>query len=195
MKRPAVKRRGPSTSPALIASRNPTSMNQVPPGMEMLVTPERSTVCALRAARMALNPGLMVPRPLGYLVDETAGKPKDRWQWPSISPGIIHLPSASITSYLPLSSRFRPGGSAPTLEKRLPSMTTASFCDAGSPVPSMSVPLRITSVLPLPLAIAIPPIPFAFITNSLRLCVSITYVSGRRAGRTSTERMDDVRRI
>ena len=143
--------RGPSTRPALMASRSPTSMNQVPPGMEMLVTPERSTVWALRAARRELNAGLMVPRPLGYFMDDTVGKPKERWQWPSMRPGIIHLPSASMTSYLPVSSRFTPGGRAPTLENRLPSITTASLCDADSPVPSISVPLRITSVFPLPL--------------------------------------------
>ena len=47
--RPATNMRGPSISPSLMASRTPTSVNQVPPGTEMLVTPERSTFCTLRA--------------------------------------------------------------------------------------------------------------------------------------------------
>jgi hypothetical protein len=35
--------RGPSINPSLIASRTATSVNQVPPGTEILVTPDRST--------------------------------------------------------------------------------------------------------------------------------------------------------
>ena len=40
-----------------MASRTPTSVNQVPPGTEMPVTPDRSTVCTLRAAFSVENSG------------------------------------------------------------------------------------------------------------------------------------------
>src|SRR5919109_1139919 len=62
MKRPAQAMRGPSIKPISMASRIATSLNQVPPGTAMLVTPVRKTCWALRAARRALNPGLVVPR-------------------------------------------------------------------------------------------------------------------------------------
>ena len=88
--------RGPSIRPALIASRSATSMNHVPPGMDRLVTPERRTSRALRAARMVENSGLVAP--LAIFSPGMAGWPKERWQWPSIRPGIIHLPAASMVS-------------------------------------------------------------------------------------------------
>jgi len=47
-----------------MASRTPTSVNQVPPGTEMLVTPERNTFCALRADLSVENSGRVAPRPL-----------------------------------------------------------------------------------------------------------------------------------
>ena len=47
-----------------MASRTPTSVNQVPPGTEMLVTPERSTFCTLRAERRVENSGRVGPLPL-----------------------------------------------------------------------------------------------------------------------------------
>ena len=47
-----------------MASRMPTSVNQVPPGTEMLVTPERSTFCTLRADFSVENSGRVVPFPL-----------------------------------------------------------------------------------------------------------------------------------
>ena len=47
-----------------MASRTPTSVNQVPPGTEMLVTPERSTFCTLRAERSVENSGRVGPLPL-----------------------------------------------------------------------------------------------------------------------------------
>ena len=47
-----------------MASRTPTSVNQVPPGTEMLVTPERNTFCALRADFSVENSGRVVPLPL-----------------------------------------------------------------------------------------------------------------------------------
>jgi len=62
--RPATYMRGPSISPSLMASRTPTSVNQVPPGTEMLVTPERSTFCTLRADLSVENSGRVVPLPL-----------------------------------------------------------------------------------------------------------------------------------
>ena len=46
-----------------IASRTATSMKQVPPGTAMLVTPARSTRCALRAALMVLSSGRDVAAP------------------------------------------------------------------------------------------------------------------------------------
>ena len=61
--RPAQCTRGPSMTPSLIASRTPTSVNQVPPGTEMLVTPDRSTVCALDPALSTPSSGRVVPRP------------------------------------------------------------------------------------------------------------------------------------
>ena len=62
--RPATNMRGPSISPSLMASRTPTSVNQVPPGTEILVTPERSTFCTLRADFSVENSGRVVPLPL-----------------------------------------------------------------------------------------------------------------------------------
>src|SRR3981189_754811 len=61
--RPATYMRGPSIRPSLIASRMPTSVNQVPPGTEMLVTPERSTFCTLRADLSVENSGRGVAPP------------------------------------------------------------------------------------------------------------------------------------
>jgi hypothetical protein len=46
-----------------MASRTPTSVNHDPPGTQMLVTPDRSTRCALRAARSTFSSGRVVPRP------------------------------------------------------------------------------------------------------------------------------------
>src|SRR5579862_5647943 len=68
------------------------------------------------------------------------------WQCASISPGMIHLPAASITSTVLRSSICTSGGSAPTLLIRLPSTTMASLRCDGFPEPSISVPLRITRV-------------------------------------------------
>ena len=62
--RPATYMRRPSISPSLMPSRTPTSVNQVPPGTEMLVTPERSTFCTLRAERSVENSGRVGPLPL-----------------------------------------------------------------------------------------------------------------------------------
>ena len=61
--RPATYMRGPTMSPSLIASRIPTSVNQVPPGTEMLVTPARNTFCTLRADSRVENSGRVVPLP------------------------------------------------------------------------------------------------------------------------------------
>src|SRR5215470_18090306 len=47
--------RGPSMRPRLMASRTATSVNQVPPGTEMLVTPERNTFCAFQAAAESIE--------------------------------------------------------------------------------------------------------------------------------------------
>src|SRR5580704_10457728 len=68
------------------------------------------------------------------------------WQWASIRPGMIHLPPASTTSTVLRSSRWMSPGSAPTLLMRLPSTTMASLRADGLPEPSISVPLRMTSV-------------------------------------------------
>jgi hypothetical protein len=62
--RPATNMRGPAMRPSLMASRMPTSVNQVPPGTEIEVTPERSTFCTLRADFSVENSGRVVPRPL-----------------------------------------------------------------------------------------------------------------------------------
>jgi hypothetical protein len=62
--RPATNMRGPCIRPSRIASRTPTSVNQVPPGTEMLVTPARSTFWALRAVLRVENSGRVVPLPL-----------------------------------------------------------------------------------------------------------------------------------
>ena len=45
------------------SSRIPTSVNQVPPGTEMLVTPARNTFCTLRADLRVENSGRVVPLP------------------------------------------------------------------------------------------------------------------------------------
>src|SRR5580692_1345368 len=68
------------------------------------------------------------------------------WQWASIRPGMIHLPAASTTLTVLRSSRCMSPGSAPTLLMRLPSITMASLRADGLPEPSISVPLRMTSV-------------------------------------------------
>ena len=62
--RPATNMRGPSITPSLMASRTPTSVKKVPPGTEMLVTPERSTFCAMRADFSVDSSGRCVPLPL-----------------------------------------------------------------------------------------------------------------------------------
>ena len=112
--------------------------------MDTLVTPDRKMVWAFRAAFRVVNSALAVPRPI--LTPGMAGWPKDRWQCPSMSPGMIHRPVASMTRTLSLSSRFRPGGIRPTLVIRFPWITTASFSTAEPPEPSIKVPLRMTVV-------------------------------------------------
>src|SRR6266849_2645898 len=68
--------RGPAISPSLMASRTPTSVNQVPPGTEMLVTPDRSTFWALHGAlstpkaRPGRPPALTFPAQLRVPVRE-----------------------------------------------------------------------------------------------------------------------------
>src|SRR5262245_43019228 len=62
--RPATNMRGPSIKPSLMASRMPTSVNHVPPGTEMLVTPERSTFCTLRAEFSTLKSARSVQKVL-----------------------------------------------------------------------------------------------------------------------------------
>src|ERR1700722_8319649 len=70
-------------------------------------------------------------------------------------PGMIHCPAVSITRTLRRSSSVISGGRAPTLLIRLPSMTMASLRRASLPVPSISVPLRITVVFGPPPLMAV----------------------------------------
>src|SRR5438093_3797545 len=147
--RPAQCTRGPSSTPSLIASRTPTSVNQVPPGTETLVTPARSTFWALHAALSTPSSGRIVPRPRPS--PRRCGKPYERCVWASISPGMIHCPNASITrtsSRPPLERRD--SGRRPTLLMRWPSITSASFGTGGRPEPSISVPWRMTSARSAP---------------------------------------------
>src|SRR6266508_3954359 len=143
--RPAQYMRGPSSTPSLMASRTPTSVNQVPPGTEMLVTPDRSTFWALHAALSTPSSGLIVPRPRPS--PRSCGYPYERCVWASISPGMIHCPEASMTSTsVRVLSNRRDSGSRPMLRMRLPSTTSASFGVGARPEPSIIVPLRMTSM-------------------------------------------------
>jgi hypothetical protein len=58
--RPATTIRGPSNSPPSTASRTVTSVNHLPPGTAMLVTPARSTRPIAYAAHKVQNSALDV---------------------------------------------------------------------------------------------------------------------------------------
>jgi len=90
--RPAQNIRGPCSIPVLTASRNVTSTNHLPPGTETLVKPARRIGIKFWAARKVQNSALVgnpIPGGTPWYID--------RWTCPSMSPGRINPPAASIT--------------------------------------------------------------------------------------------------
>ena len=127
-----------------MASRTPTSVNQVPPGTEMLVTPERSTFCTLRADLSVENSGRVVPLPLpspliiGIAVGHVAVR-VDQARHDPLPAGVDHLDVSAVVEL-------------DVGRQRADALDPVAFdddgivADRGLPEPSISVPLRITSV-------------------------------------------------
>jgi len=89
----ATSMRGPSISPALIASRSPTSTSSPPPTSRQVVKPARIVLRQLTTPAIAARAALLFMRSAG-------GRPTrdERWVWQSINPGSRVTSPRSITS-------------------------------------------------------------------------------------------------
>src|SRR5438105_328319 len=128
--------RGPSTRPPLTASRTVASTNHLPPGTEMPVTPAARIFPTTRAVQSVAYSGVEVKRTPG-----SAPWCEERCTCPSIRPGMMCLPAASITAS-PGSLRLP---CPPTYRILFPSTTIVSLGAGDLLLPSMRVPFLMIS--------------------------------------------------
>ena len=110
--------RGPCSIPVFTASRSVASTNHLPPGTEMLVNPARRIGIRFWAAHSAQNSALV-----GKPIPSGAPWNIDRWTCPSMSPGRMNLPAASIKAPPPGSN----GAFGPTSAIFPPRITIRPF--------------------------------------------------------------------